>query len=301
MLLTTDRLAEWIALAAPKASEEERAAILARRRAEIGKGEFDVAEVIVALDGGGAIAVAVRLSPLSPGTGWLGGLAIRGGYGATNVVLSSLVREAVERAGERGLHHVHARPIVGSAPPEYAEALLAAGFRSEGERVEFKADLAALPGDAGSPIAWRTMAEVGKPFAAEMLRRASAPDSEEASDPAAAIDEWLSALDLRKEPECVQVGYVAGEPVAFVCAQVNPSDGWSRITHMGLAVEARGKGLGRWVHRRGFQMLKAQGGRLYHGGTAASNARMVRLFEAHGCRLAHRMECFVRTEPPVST
>ena len=80
--------------------------------------------------------------------------------------------------------------------------------------------------------------------------------------------------------------------MAFVCAQVAPSDGWSRITYMGLVESARGRGLGRWVHRRGFAMMRAQGGELYHGGTAAENAGMLRLFVDHGCDEVARLEEF---------
>jgi GNAT superfamily N-acetyltransferase len=58
---------------------------------------------------------------------------------------------------------------------------------------------------------------------------------------------------------------------------------------MGVVPEARGRGLGTWVHRHGFRMLRDQGGKLYHGGTAAVNAPMLRLFRAHGCKEAARM------------
>ena len=97
---------------------------------------------------------------------------------------------------------------------------------------------------------------------------------------------------MRDDPECFQIGSLEGEDVAFVCAQVAAKDGWSRIAYMGLVPAARGKGLGRWLHRHGFAMIKEQGGKLYHGGTAASNKAMLALFEAHGCREFKRMTEF---------
>lgn len=292
MRLTRDRLQEWIALVAADKTEEQRERLLSRRLSESERGEFDVAEVHVTEDETGALAASVRLSPLAPGLGWLGGPWIRGGYGSVTTACAALVAEAVERAKERGLTRIEARPVLDRTPPEYIGALLGTGFRSEGERVEFKANLDDLPGEEGSPLAWKAMPEVGQALAVEMLRRASEPGSDEAKDPARAIEEWLSSLELRNDIECVHVGFLDQKPVAFVCAQVNPKDGWSRITHMGLVPEARGRGLGRWVHRHGFAILRAQGGRLYHGGTAVGNAAMIRLFESHGCRLHARMACF---------
>ncbi len=90
---------------------------------------------------------------------------------------------------------------------------------------------------------------------------------------------------LTHAPECIQVS-----EAGIVIAQVNPRTAWARITYMGLLPEHRGRGLGRWVHRRGFAMLRAQGGALYHGGTVETNRPMMRLFEAHGCRFHRRLE-----------
>ena len=36
--------------------------------------------------------------------------------------------------------------------------------------------------------------------------------------------------------------------------------------------------------------MKREGGKLYHGGTVATNTRMIRLFERHGCDLYRQME-----------
>lgn len=59
---------------------------------------------------------------------------------------------------------------------------------------------------------------------------------------------------------------------------------------MGVIPEFRGKGFGKWVHRHGFMMMKAQGGKLYHGGTHGENLPMRKLFESHGCKIFCELE-----------
>ena len=95
----------------------------------------------------------------------------------------------------------------------------------------------------------------------------------------------------------MQVGFVDGREAAFVCAQVAAKDGWSRISYMGVVPDARGQGLGTWVQRRGFRLMRELGGTTYHGGTAADNAAMLRLFEKHGCEECARLREFEWAEP----
>jgi ribosomal protein S18 acetylase RimI-like enzyme len=200
-------------------------------------------------------------------------------HGAGN---PELVLEAVERARQLG-----AREFGSYAPAEYVDAFVAAGFRDLGERAEFKADVDDLPGEEGSPLSWRVAGDEG----AAMLAAVAEGDPhghDERGDPKRMLGAWLGAPKLRGEPECVQIGSLDGQDAAFVCAQVAPHDGWSRISYMGLVPAARGRGLGAWVHRHGFTMLREQGGKLYQGGTATSNRGMIALFEAHGCREVRR-------------
>jgi len=72
--------------------------------------------------------------------------------------------------------------------------------------------------------------------------------------------------------------------MAIVVAQIDPKSGWSPITHMGIIRAFRGRKLGKWVHRHGFEMMRDQGGKLYHGGTVSTNTAMIRLFNQHGCK-----------------
>ncbi len=77
--------------------------------------------------------------------------------------------------------------------------------------------------------------------------------------------------------------------------QINPKSGWSRISYMGIVPRFRGKNLGKWVHRYSFRVMKAAGGKQYHGGTVATNKRMISLFELHNCNQFCEMEEWVFT------
>jgi GNAT superfamily N-acetyltransferase len=197
---------------------------------------------------------------------------------------ADLVAEAVARGRELG-----AEEFGGYIPPEHRDAFVAAGFHDFGERIEFKAPLDELPDEAGTPLQWRVAGE----DEARMLAAVAEGDPfghDEREDPQRIMRAWRSDPMLRDEADCAHVGSLDGEDVAFVMAQANrEGKGWCRISYMGLVPSARGRGLGRWVHRHGFSMMRAQGGKEYHGGTATANAAMLALFRAHGCRETRRI------------
>jgi len=278
--LHAEDLAEYARLAAP-----DRPEALGRLRQALESGKRDYRDIRVARDATGALQGALWVLAVGPRTLVMAG---RGDDGA----VAGLVPEALARARELGAGIVRTRPRPPQPGPRYRAALLASGFAELGERVEFKTPVHELPLDEGTPLTWRTLDEVGRDFAAGMLARVAQGDprgDDENDDPHAAIADFLGAPAMTHGPDCIQVGYVDGEPVAFVCAQVEPGNGWSRITYMGVVPEARARGLGTWVHRRGFRMMRDQGGKLYHGGTSTANAPMLRLFRAHGCREIARM------------
>lgn len=278
MELHAEDLAAYVRLVAPDKPEA-----LDRLRAEVERGERRLADTRVVRSATGEIEAALRVSADGRTT-----VVLAGPFGEDEAA-AGLVPETLARARELGARLVRIRPRVERLGPLFCDALLAHGFKELGQRIEFKTPLAELPLDDGTPLEWR---EAARDLAARMLARVAEGDprgDEENDDPVEAIAEFLAAPALTRGPGCLQVGYLDGKPVAFVCAQVQPSDGWSRITYMGVVPEARGRGLGTWVHRRGFRMLRDQGGKLYHGGTAAANAPMLRLFRAHGCKEADRM------------
>ena len=211
---------------------------------------------------------------------------------APPATIIALLAAAMRQAQSKATPLIASRILATAASQALSDALTHLGFSCHGTRIEYRAQVADLPDDVGSPLTWRDLSVVGEQQAAAMLARVSQGDPHGlglGEDPLLALRGHLQDEGLRSEPACVQLGSLDGALVAFVCAQVAPRSGWSRITYMGLVPAARGEGLGRWVHRRGFAMLKAQDGVLYHGGTAADNVAMKSLFLAHGCQEHRRM------------
>lgn len=167
-------------------------------------------------------------------------------------------------------------------------------FVKKSNRIEFRRLLDALPDDIGTPFDWKDAKSLGWSHEqiAALLQQVAQDDPahDPAEDPIDFIQDWLTDSVLTCGLDLIWVGYMHDKPVALVVAQINPKSGWSRISYMGLVPEYRGQGLGKWIHRKGFASLKQQGGILYHGGTAAENAPMLKLFEQHGCQVYLKME-----------
>jgi len=291
--LRASDLDAYVAFADPELAVEERIARIARVREAVARGERDLADTRVAKDDGGRVRAAVRLVPGGPGMFTLAGpwLAEPG----DDVAAASLVPEAMARARAGGARLVRCRPLAGRVGPRFLDALRGNGFRELGERAEFKTAVADLPGDEGTPLDWRDLDAVGLDRAAAALLETAAGDphgDDGNDDPGKALAEWLGTPGLATGPGCVQVGFLDGRPAAFVCAQANTRTGWSRIAYMGVRPDLRGRGLGAWVHRRGFRIIREQGGTHYHGGTSTANAGMLALFRRHGCTETLRMHEF---------
>ena len=287
MKLSLDHIEAYLRLAMPDHDDAAIAESARKCRASIEAGQRDPGCTRLLTDAEGTPVAALRLQHLS-GESWTMSPIYDGTQGPPDEALTQpMLDEAMAVALRRGATEISCRVPLGRMSGAYRAALIGAGFEHIGRRVEFKLEVEALPGELGTPLVWKTMPEVGEQVTAEIFGRAArgAPDwDEDRDDPAALIPLYLQEEGLTSDPACVQIGHLDGEPVAFVTAQVEASSGWSRITYMGLVEEARGKGLGKWVHRHGFELLRAQGGALYHGGTAMDNLAMRRLFEQHGCR-----------------
>lgn len=204
-------------------------------------------------------------------------------------VLWALLQGATETAGQAGVSLQARLLATPSLAPIWAE-LPALGARLSHTRLEFGAPLAQWPNEVGSPLTFSALAPQG-PFSAgefAALMRAVAvgdPDFDPAEDAEAVLQSYLCDAELTHGPDCFQVAHVQGAVAGLIVAQINPRDGWSRITYMGLLPQWRGQGLGKWLHRHGFAMMRAQGGRLYRGGTVQGNTAMEALFRQHGCVL----------------
>lgn len=168
------------------------------------------------------------------------------------------------------------------------------GLTKISERVEYQCEISLLPDDAGSPLKWKTAKELGwdknqiAQFTGDIIKDALDIDPDE--KPEDFVQDWLQHDELTSGADCIAVGFFNDKPCTLVVAQINKQTGWSRLSYMGITPEFRGQGLGKWVHRQGFQMMKNQGGKLYRGGTHGENLPMRKLFESHGCKLICEME-----------
>lgn len=199
--------------------------------------------------------------------------------------VAALIDECVAVARAEGVGRLGLRIPVDRVSTALTDAIARTDGAEIGGRIEFKTPMDALPDEGASPLRWQPAP--GLQRAAELLERVSRDSCdglEPGEDPREVIASWLADTELTTDPDAVlHVGTLEGQDVALVCARVNPDDGWSTLTFMGLAPRARGRGLGHAVQRHGIAMLRAQGGRLYHGGTSLDNAAMRACFVRQGC------------------
>jgi GNAT superfamily N-acetyltransferase len=206
-----------------------------------------------------------------------------------------LIGKALVQARQQEAEEVELRLTETPLSEVVSRELPRMGFRRELDRLEFRVALDSLPSDAATPFRWESLAPAGSwsmRQVADLIRIVTAgdPDGYPDGDCLPELESYLNDPALSKGPQCVNVGLIGSEPVAVAIAQIDPKTKWSRITYMGLAPAHRGRGLGSWIHRHGFEMLRAQGGVIYHGGTTSENFPMLKLFEAHGCPLYRRIQ-----------
>jgi len=267
------------------------AAVLKRLERELADGALCLLDVFVTLDPldrrvTGAVrlvSVAERVAIL---TEW------RGDEGSgTYEELFALFSEATARAIDRAIEEVITRIEDRAITPDYERALRCAGFRLTGRRIEYKTPVCRLPCAPPSRLTWRTMADAGDELVLNVLREASVetPDGVDVEAGPGAIGQLLGGAYTTLDPRTAQIGSLDGDPIAVVLVRVDRDSGWSTLPFMGIVPEGRGLGLGRQVHLRGLETIRALGGTLYHDGTDESNVAMVRLFERHDCVKHSRM------------
>lgn len=214
------------------------------------------------------------------------------GFSASASAWAAPVAEALAWARTAGAEEIVARVTETGDWSAYLAVLADAGFEKRSDRIEYTAPVDALPGEPRTPLHWEPLGRWTTHAAAGLIAEVAVgdPDFDPAEDTLTLLEGYLADPELTTGPSCVQIGHLAGQPVAIVIAQVNPASGWSRITYMGVLPALREKGLGLHVHRHGFAMMRAQGGVTYHGGTLQDNLAMRRLFEKAGCAEHRRLQ-----------
>lgn len=293
MHLTDERIEDYIRMATLEATPEHVEKRAARMRSRIASGEIDPCDVILCEREGLAGAMFVRM--VGEGQVLLGAARLRT---ASADVVGELIATALVRAHELGASRAYSRVDDGLAFSGYDEALRLAGFTQEGRRVEYKTPVDELPDeDPASPFTWRTLHEFGIDAFAALLGEVVVGDP--GWDPSDEPHAWLRdhLPPERRDGDFAQIGLVDGEPAAALVVRVDAHDGWSSISYMGVRPAMRGRGLGSHLQRRGFAIMRAHDGRLYHDGCAEDNAPMRRVFERHGCHEALRMTEWLRESP----
>ena len=197
------------------------------------------------------------------------------------------IRNALAEAETQNARQVVFRLIQDEYSVEFSQLLFQLDFTKKNERVEYKKSVEDLPDDSGSPITWKSAEELGwNPQQVSDILRIVAegdPDTDPIDDPLLFIQDFLADAVLSSGLGCIHIGFVDKEIAAMTVVQINPKSGWSRISYMGIVPRFRKQGLGQWVHRYSFKVMKLEGGKLYHGGTVTTNKSMIKLFELHQC------------------
>lgn len=294
MKITKSDIADFIAFTQPSLDQEARAArrLDIEERFEEFNGEREV--VFLSRRGSGELRGVLHCMKFQEGVFGLGNVKVSADCDDSEI-FRGLVEEALGHCRALGASRVMARWISGSHPESRKDALAGLGFKAGPRRIEFQREISGLPSEEGTPLVWQSAGELTHAEfdrIGAILRKAGEgdPDFHPSDDPVELLKGYMQERGLSSGPDCIHLGSVGGELAAIVVAQVQASDGWSRITYMGMLPAFRGRGLGCWVHRHGFEMMRAQGGKLYHGGTLAANKRMIRLFELHACRVHREMQ-----------
>lgn len=217
-------------------------------------------------------------------------------------VWTQLIEDAYQESAKLKVSSIQFRLIEKFDSRSLVKKLSELNFRKVQERVEYRTPLENLPQETTGPIKWKPIpsledSELENLVKVLALVATGDPNFNPLNDNLSELKADLADPTLSTGRECVHLGFIEGAIAALVIAQVAPKTGWSRITYMGLAPEWRGKGLGKWVHRHGFKMLRDQGGEVYHGGTTTGNLAMIRLFETQGCQMYRRMQEWKWEEP----
>lgn len=209
-------------------------------------------------------------------------------------VLSKQLKNALLEARSRGAKELRLRFFKDNHAISIGEILQSLGFRKNYERIEFNKTVEQLRDDEGTPLRWNTAQELGLSPEAVAKCLDVVAEGDPGHDPSEKsiefIQDFLADPILTSGYGCIHLAFFRDEFAAMTVVQINPQNGWSRISYMGVAPKFRKQGLGVWVHRFSFAQMRREGGIIYHGGTTAKNKAMLALFRRHQCEVFQEVE-----------
>ncbi len=211
-----------------------------------------------------------------------------------STALNNLIEEAVFNLRKKDASRISFRVMEISSLSFLSDTLGKLEFSLDNSRVEYQTQVCDLPEKKHTPFVWVNVSE-GTPFdvkyAATMLETAGDgnPEWGHLEQNIEVLNEYLSDTEFISDPKNLQIGFIENEAAGIILTQVI-KEGWCTIAYMGLLPAYRGRGLGQWIHQRGFQILKDLDGVTYHGGTASKNLKMRALFAKHGCEEFRTMQ-----------
>jgi GNAT superfamily N-acetyltransferase len=180
----------------------------------------------------------------------------------------------------------------GSLFPAYERALREHGFRSAGDRVEFRSPIGELDLEQRRALRWRSYSGELRDELARVFLLCNTDSSDAFDDPLKEFAELCTDCEVDAHPGRLQLGYDDGAPVGLFFAYTVGE--WGTVPFMGVVPDMRGRGFGADVHAKAVSQLATEGATTYHDGTSCANLAMVRLFEKMGCTKLSEMREFKR-------
>ncbi|WP_409273583.1 GNAT family N-acetyltransferase [Neobacillus sp. SCS-31] len=205
-----------------------------------------------------------------------------------SVLLDSSSKLGVERIGVTLLRGNPGAEILGNL-------LLVKGFEHFSSKVDVYKDLKSNK-DPVEKVMWRSLdcPELTESEFKEYWEQAMRFSANQAST--LSMDQHLASVRAELGAEwrgACRVFYIEGKAVGVGIPHIEPGmPGEGRLFYFGILPEARGRGLGSFLHKQALSMLKDIGADYYVGSTHMANVAMQRVFERNGCSVRSYAESY---------
>ncbi|RDU36785.1 GNAT family N-acetyltransferase [Neobacillus piezotolerans] len=206
------------------------------------------------------------------------------------------VSELIEISGELGVERVGVTLHKGNPEAEMlGNLLLEKGFEHFSSKVDVIKDLNKHE-KPDEKLMWRSLEspELTEEEFKDYWEQAMRFSANQASS--LSMDQQLASVKAELGAEwkgACRVFYIEGKAVGVGIPHIEPGmPGEGRLFYFGILPEARGRGLGAFLHKNALSMLKAIGADYYVGSTHLANVAMQRVFERNGCSVRSYTESY---------